>query len=253
MYTNKELKDIYLNLKKGKVIKEEIKDIEKELLFIISKVEFREILMIEDLIKILFILKKENKLDIINHELIDFVKQLNDTSFIPYILNGITYTNGRLGSNILENEDIIQKLSFSFYEVYKILEKNYYNFNYINKINNVYCNVLIKYIDLKNKLLVKNYNAIDMYILSIVLELISTFVYINIDDFNYDYNLINVCMNEIEDNILEYFSYFIFNDLWCYNVGLVPKSKGGFKREFIVIGNIVNRIYCKQKKLKMNL
>lgn len=113
-------------------------------------------------------------------------------------------------------------------------------------------NTALEYFNAKEKLMIKDYKKQDMFVLLNVLELITIYIYINIDDFNYDYSLINKYMDKIENNIIEYFVYFVKNKLWCIDIGIIPKSVGGYKHEFIVLGNLVKQMYLdEQKKLKM--
>ena len=253
MYQKHELLEIYRNAKAGIITHKELLPIRNELIFVIKKTKFEHLYAINDLIMVLQTLQKENKLSIVNQELIDFIKTAREDTYLPAFLYGITYENTRLTDDILENEEIISSLSLAFYLAYKALIRDYTKFNYLDKINNVFANVAIKYLNMKDKLDRSDYSLQDMYILSNVLERIITMVYINIDSYDYDYEIIKDCMEEIENNIIEYFLYFIENQLWCIDYGLTPKSLGGFKSEFIVIGNIVNKIYDdKQKKIKMS-
>ena len=251
MYTEEEMLEIYVNLRKGIVTREELIPIKKELIFIAKRVKFKYFFAITDLINALHILEKENKLDFINQELIDFAKQIGDTTILPDLILGLTFDDNRLINDISENTSQIYSLLVSFTGSFNSLLSNYNNFNYLNKINNKYTNVLVKYMNVKEKLMAKNYKLADMYILSSVLDIITTYVYINIDAFDYKYDLIETCMQIIENDIITYFVYFIENGLWVIDYGVTPKSIGGFKQEFIVIGEVVNKIYADyQKELK---
>ena len=251
MYDKEELLEIYENLKKGIVNKKELLPIKSKLLFVIKKVKFKHLFALNDLIDVLLILDKEDKLEILNQELIDFGKLIKDDTYLPCFIFGITYDNNRLSRDVLENSEKIFSLGTSFNASFKALYNNYNCFNYLNKINNIYATIAVKFTNLKKRLLSKKYHDMDMFILSTVLEIITTFVYINIANYDYNYDLIEICMDEIEDNLVKYFVYFLENQLWCIDIGLLPKSVGGFTHEFIVIGDLVNKIYedIKNKKL----
>ena len=252
MYTKEELLEIYKYLKIGKINKKELLPIKKELIFLVKNIKFNHLFMLNDLINVLLTLFKENKLSIINQELIDYIKYLGDDTYLSTILSGITYENFRLTNDIEINQEILYSLGISFHATSRILLKNNNYINYLNNINEIYASLASKYFLIKEKLLLKDYSKQDIYVLLNVLEIITTFVYVNIDSFNYQYDLIDKCMDTIENNILEYFIYFIENKLWSLDVGVFPKSVGGFKREFIVIGNIVNKIYLSDsKKIKL--
>ena len=204
MYTKEEILEIYANLRKGIVTKEELLPIKKQLLFIFKRVKFKHLFSIDELIITLLLLEKEDKLDIINQEFIDFSKQAGDITYLPDLIAGLTYDNSRLTNDIEVNSDMIHSLLLSFMGCFNALLGDYNNFNYLNKVNNIYTNTLVKYMNVKEKLMVKDYKIADMYILSIVLDIITTFIYINIDAFDYNYDLIEICMNEIESNITVY-------------------------------------------------
>jgi len=242
---------LYKNLKEG-IVPNDLFPIKKELLFIIKNTNLDDIYALHDLIQLLFTLKHENKLDFINSELLSFSKSTKDANLLPSFIAAITYNNNRLSDDITLNVDTCRDIGIGFYASFIALEQNYNNFNYLNKYNNSFANIAIRFQNLKEKLLNKDYKIIDMYILSNVLEIIATIVYINIDDYNYDYDLINRCMEEIEEKILSYFAYFASQGLWVVDVGITPKSIGGYKKEFIVIGNIVNNIYNNNKTIKMS-
>ena len=249
MYSLEELYDIYNDLKNNKV-NDLLLPIKKELIYIVSKLNLKDIFILNDLIDSLFILKQENKLDIINQELLDFSKQMgNSSNLVPFIL-GITFSNDRLTNDIDSNIDNLNNLGISFGCASNALVKDYKNFNYLIKNNVIYTNILTEYTNIRERLLLSSYRKNDLFILLSVLDLISTIVYINIIDYDYDYSLINRCMKEIEDNIIKYFSYFFENNLWCIDIGLFKKSIGGYQNEFITIGNLVNDIY-QNKVIKM--
>ncbi|MBQ8891697.1 MAG: hypothetical protein IJ068_02400 [Bacilli bacterium] len=247
---NNKLESIYNNLKRGIVNDEELKPIKKELLLIARNIEFGDLYLFLDCIKVLLLLHQENKLDIVNKEFMDFLKPSNEAIYLVSILYALTFNDERLSNNILENIQSLNYLKNSFYGTYKILIKNYNSFNYINKTNNIYINLASKYLHIKDNIMSKNYQIYDTYILFNVLETIMTFVYINIKEYNYDYDLVNRSMNIIENNKLEYFKYFKNEKLWCIGNPLMPESLGGFPREFIVIGNLVNKIYQEETKVK---
>ena len=243
---------IYKNLKNG-IISNELLPIKNELLFILKKTNIDDIYALYDLVQILFKLKKEKKLSLINYELISFSKNMQDDNLLPSFISAITYNFNRMSHDVSENINICRDIGIGFYGSFIALEKNYNNFNYLNKYNNVFANISVKYQYLKEKLISNtNYKVIDMYVLSNVLEIIATICYINIADYEYDYDLINRCMMEIEDNIVEYFTYFASLGLWTIDIGITPKSIGGYLHEFIVIGNIVNNIYKKNKEINLS-
>ena len=225
----------------------ELKPIKKELLFIIKNIEFNDLDEFISLVNVLFMLYKEKKLDFINQEFLDFLKSLNKKVEIPDIIFALTYSNKRLTKNLLSNIQKINYLNESLSAIYKLLIVDYNKINYIHKVNNDYCNIVLKNIHLKDKLDVKNYALNDYYILNSILNWVSIMVYINIYDYDYNYDLIETVMNEIESNILSYFMYFNQENLWNFSDLLKENTFFESGREFIVVGNIVNEVYNKER------
>ena len=250
-YKDEDLINIYKELKTGVLNYNELLPIKDKLLFIVNSINLTYTFSIKQLISVLFKLQKENRLDLIDKELIIFLKKYHEDNYIPLILEGLTYTNERLSNNIFENESIIESLNFSFYAISNILLEDINSFNYLNNKNSTYTNLVVRFINIKNDLFEKNYHRNDLYVLLSILEIITSFIYINIEEFEYDFDLINKCMDLIEKNIVTYFYYFIKNDLWNMNILERPVSSGGFIKEFIIIGNIVNDIYKKEKVVKI--
>ena len=247
----RKLESIYHNAKLGVVLDKELIPIKKELLLIMKNVKFKDLYLFLDCIKILLLLEKENKLSLVNQEFIDFIKPNNNEMYVTSILFSLTFKEDRITNDVTENIQSLLFLRNSFYGVYKILSKNYNNFNYLNKVNNVYTNLEINYFHIKDKLNIeKNVISNSYIILSSVLDIAATFIYINIKEYNYDYDILNRFMQEIIDNITDYMTYFKNERLWCIGNPFMPESLGGFSREFIVVGNLVNKFYNKENKIK---
>ena len=250
----RELKEKFKNnydlLKNELINSNELQPIKKELILITKYIKFDNLDLFVDLIKVLFILKQENKLDIINRELIDYLNQIKNPDDVISVIFALTYSNERLTDNILDNRESMTLLKQSFYATYKTLEKNFNNFNYLNKTNNVYANISTHYLHIKDKLNIKDYDVNEMYILSNVLDLVSSIMYVNIQEYNYDYDLMDRFMNDIENNLLKYFIHFKNERLWCIGNPVMPESIGGFTKEFIVIGDLVNKFFLEEEKTK---
>jgi len=249
MYDEDNLTIIYNKAKKGIIDDPNLIDIKKELLFVINNFEINNVFILDPIIKVLKNIKKEGKSFFLNKYFLDFFKTHNDVFYLAPVLEAFTFYNERLyGNDIDTNTEIIENINNSFFHIFIILLKDPNKLEYLRENNTIYENICIEYYNARKQIILNNYQEFDSFILLNILDLVTTYVYINIESYNYDYSLISYSMDNIESDIIRYLSYFITNGLWSFNIGLLPITIGGFKKEFITIGNLVNEFYMNKLK-----
>ena len=243
-YQKQELIRIYKNGKHGLITHSELIPIKEKLLLAINNLDVTFIPYLNNLISVLFLLLKENKLDFFDINFLNFAKINYDYNYFAIILYGLTYDESRISDNPLENELLFLNILSLYEGIYDILENDINNINYLIKTNQNLANIMVYYIKLRNEIINSNeLNLDNKMVLSTILNHISTFIYINKQDYQNDFSLIERTIQHIKDNIEIFRLYFINNHIFDSECFIGSISSGGIKQEIYVIGDIVNNIY----------
>lgn len=249
VFSENELKKIYLSCIKKELCYEELDPIKRELYLIINNIKFKKIMSIDYLINFLWKLSKQGKLEIINDDFINFALTINypDRDFFN-IFEGLIYSNESLNNNLFNNAINIKILTNSFYFVSNLIINKPESSKYLVKYHPIYFEILKKYMD--NKYKVMSLTVMYKYmVMSDILELVCSYIYINIESFNYDYDLIDFVMDELLNNTDLLIYYLVKNNLFNYTKNKLDLLYKEFNKQFIVIGTIVKNIINKKIKV----
>ncbi len=246
-FNEEEIEEILNDLANLKVKKKELLPFKKQLLLVSSSIGFELSFLIDDLLKLLPILKKEGKLDIIDKNFIEFVQKDFDILYFNNILEGITFNESRFNDDIEENERIIRSLCACFSKVSDIISNDITSISYLMDKNQVLGKLSIRYTSIRTSILESDKIELDdKLVLVNVLDIITTYIYINYKELEERDDLIDISIYSIILNLSYYRTYFLNQHIFDTETSLGSMSSDGIKKEFLVIGNLVNDFYKKE-------
>ena len=258
-YTKQQLKIIYDDSINKELHFKELQDIKKELELICPIVVFDEFVL-QDIIDTLFYFKNLNLLNTINKESLDLLLQifyasrddmfdsLNNIYFTRHLRNLLLPFNmNRCDeeyniTNFLNEFDIFINLikDNCNTEDYKTLKKyntNLYEisghyYEIMNKIEKTY---LFRYSGIKEKMQLNG-----------VITHLATLVYFSLDKYNYQYDLLDETLNEIFNNIID---FFVICDRFLIFQDILPSDEQETLREYKYCVELLDKQFGKRKKL----
>ena len=250
-WTKKDLIKIYKDAKNNVISYPELQDIKEPLILAINNLDATIIPYLGNLIFNLFILFKENKLDCFDLNFINFAKTNIDYAYFPIVLYGVTYDKTRVTDNILDNEILFLNIESLFQGLYDILEVKPENIKYLEKSNLSLSHIITYYINEKiNIFNNENLSLENKLVLISILNHIASIFYINQDEYQNNYLIIEECMKTIKDNFALFRSFFIQNNMYDTPSFIGSISSGGLQQELYIIGEILNDTYNKKMIVK---
>ncbi len=237
-FSGEELLEIYNGNNKFKEL-EPINDTLKDLFKIVDFDEY----IVNDLIETALYFKKLNILNKINNETISLLRQIvfgnkdeifkNDNSmflskYLKYLLLPFNY-------NYCDKEYNLEYFLGEFDVFINLIIDNCNMEDYINlcKYNNELYEIIGRFYKIKNDLFETNlfiYSSIkEKMILNGMLSHLTTLLYLSINDFDYNYDLLNETFNDILNNIFDLFIVCDDNKLFQ---DIIPSDENEIIREY---------------------
>ncbi len=259
-YSDKELAVIYQKAKKKKLNNVELQDIKEQLELICQIMEY-DSFALKDIIETLFELKKLNLLDTVNQESLDLLKQItygdknesfndSETFLINMYLRTLLLP---FKYNLCDKEYNIDRFLNELDIFINLLRDNcnVQDYQILDKYNHHLYEILMHFIPLIDSLEESVFflasGRMDQILLTSTLSHLATLLYLKLDEFEYQYDLLDKTWKDILNNIFDYFNS-------CYNYGVfqefIPSDQDEIIKEYELCLKILQQTYNPPIKIK---
>ena len=245
MYNSKQIINIYNLISDEKINKESITTILPKLYMIINKVELDEV----EIVSVIDTLKELEKNDVlgkVNVEIIDLINKIIESEEIN--LEGTVYFSEILKHTILPfNKNVCSKeynlmLFLSEFEIYIELISQRLNkkeLGILDKYNHELTEIIKVYKNVQNIYKKVVYNDV---MLSSMISHFASMLYFNLEDYDFDYNLVNEVFERILYNYQEFIDY-------CCSMGIqknytrLENDISNIELEYIIGNEMLKYVY----------